>query len=93
MAFGAGSEVAHTAIRSVMGGPSSSHAAPQEAAPAYSAPPAQQQSSSQGQGMCAYPQQELMKCLQEQSGNAGACDFYFNALKSCQDSAQQSQRF
>ena len=97
MAFGAGSEVAHQAVRSVMGG-SSGHAAPAEApaAPAqqsFQAQPAystQQQSSN---NVCAFPQQDLMKCLQEQNGNAGACQFYFDALKSCQDSAQQQQRF
>ena len=85
MAFGAGSEVAHQAVRSVMGGSSSGHA-PQEATvpqqplpqqmPVYNAQYTQQ--APQGSA-CTYPQQDLMKCLQEQNGNAGACQFYFGA--------------
>ena len=89
MALGAGSEVGHMAVRSMFGGSSGGHqetapaAAPQAAAPPA---PAYNSNSSFGNGgSCQLPQQELYKCLQEQNGNAGACQFYFDALKQCQE--------
>ena len=99
MALGAGSEVGHMAVRSMMGGMGSSGghqesapaAAPQAAAPQYGNSAAafgNGGSSSFGNaGVCQLPQQELYKCLQEQNGNASACQFYFDALKQCQEGA------
>jgi len=89
MALGAGSEVGHMAVRSMFGGSSGGH---QEAAPApapqaapQAAAPAPQYNNFGG-GVCQLQQQDLYKCLQEQNGNAGACQFYFDALKQCQES-------
>ena len=88
MALGAGSEVGHMAVRSMFGGSGGGHqeaAAPQPTQ-ATSAPAPVYNSSSFGNGgSCQLPQQDLYKCLQEQNGNAGACQFYFDALKQCQE--------
>ena len=88
MALGAGSEVGHMAVRSMFGG-SSGHqeAAPAPAAPQAAAPAAAYNTNASfgNGGSCQLPQQDLYKCLQEQNGNAGACQFYFDALKQCQD--------
>ena len=90
MAFGAGSEVAHSAVRSMFGGSGSGHqeqpAAP-AAQPQQPSPPAYQSAPVSG-GACQIPQQDLYKCLQEQNGNAQACQFYFDALKACQENAR-----
>lgn len=82
VAFGAGSEVAHQAVRSFMGGGSGSsgHAEP-AAAPAAAAP---MSAASTSAPVCQMPQQDLYKCLQEQNGNVSACQYYFDALKQCQ---------
>ena len=77
-AFGTGSSMAREAVHSVMGG---GQQAPQQEmhAPA----PAQQM----GQQACAIDNEALMQCLQQNAGNAGACQFYFDALQSCQSSS------
>ena len=76
MAMGTGSALAHQAVNRIMGGGSSGHdaarqdaqAPPQESA----APGAQsQQSVSQSNDVCGLTQQDLYKCLQENSGDAG----------------------
>jgi len=88
MALGAGSEVGHQAVRSMLGGGSGGHqeAAPAPAAPQHAPAPAQSYGSSFGSApACQVSQQELYKCLQEQNGNAAACQFYFDALKQCQE--------
>jgi len=38
-------------------------------------------------------QQDLMKCLQEQNGNAAACQYYFDALKQCNEQSNHQQQF
>ena len=98
MALGAGSEVGHMAVRSMMGGmggmgggghqEAAPAAAPQAAAPQYGNNPSAfgNGGAAFGNGAaCQMPQQELYKCLQEQNGNASACQFYFDALKQCQE--------
>lgn len=60
-----------------MGG-SREHSTQAEAPPA--AAPVQQNYG----GPCAMDNEALMNCLQSNSGNASACEFYFNALQSCQ---------
>ena len=97
MAFGAGSEVAHQAVRSLMGGGSSS-SGHHDAAPAPAAaplPPAPQMAAPtfSAKDTCALPQQDLFKCLQASNSDAAACDFYFAALKQCQEGAKQDAQF
>ena len=74
MAFGAGSEAGHMAIKSMFGGSSSSPAPVKQEAPVAAA--------AQPTGPCAIDQSALQKCLQTSS--ASSCDFYFQALQSCQ---------
>lgn len=77
-AFGTGSAIAREAVGSFMGsGKDKAEAAP--AAPV--AAPVQQYSAP---GACAIDQKAFMECL-NRSSNASDCDFYYNALKACQD--------
>jgi hypothetical protein len=80
-AFGTGSSIAREAVGSVMGG--GQQQAPQQEMPAPAAAPAPQQF---GQQACAIDNEALMQCLQQNNSNAGACQFYFDALQSCQSS-------
>ena len=94
MAFGAGSEVAHQAVRSMMGGGSSSGHQEAPPAPAPAAPqmaPAPQMSSANN--ACAFPQQDFMRCMQANNNDVAKCDFYYQALKQCQEGAQQNAQF
>lgn len=78
-AFGTGSALAREAVGAAMGAFSGGDKAP--------APQAPQQTQAQPQmssGPCAIDNQAFMQCLQNNSGNAGNCDFYYNALQSCQ---------
>ncbi len=77
-AFGTGSAVAREAVHSVMGGSSSNNSQPQQA------PASAQVQQPVAQGPCAIDQEQLMSCLRVNSSNAGACDFYMNALQQCQ---------
>ena len=43
-------------------------------------------------GVCGLDQKSLYECLQQQQGNASACQYYFDALKTCQENAQWSQQ-
>lgn len=85
-AFGAGSAVARNVVNSVMGGGSSAPA-PAPASPAAPAAPAQQAPAAPmptAPKGCEADHAEFMRCLQENTNNAGNCDFYFNALQQCQ---------
>eukprot|EP00510_Aplanochytrium_minuta_P001853 CAMPEP_0184013364 /NCGR_PEP_ID=MMETSP0954-20121128/4971_1 /TAXON_ID=627963 /ORGANISM="Aplanochytrium sp, Strain PBS07" /LENGTH=169 /DNA_ID=CAMNT_0026293543 /DNA_START=388 /DNA_END=894 /DNA_ORIENTATION=- len=89
MAIGTGSALAHQAVNSVMGGSSSSHSA----APVESSQPVAQSAPtpvSNANDTCSLNQNDLYQCLQEQNGNASACQYYFDALKQCQDNQNQS---
>ena len=79
MAFGGGSEVGHSVVRSLMGG--SDHGSTQQPPP----PPVQQQVQSQG-GACQFQNQDLIACMQQNASNASVCQPYFDALKQCQES-------
>lgn len=71
MAFGAGSEVAHTAVRSMMGGSSSSHQeGGQEAPQAVNEP-------------CFQQNQDFMNCLQYNKNDIGMCQSYLDLFKQC----------
>ena len=80
MAFGAGSEVAHQAVRGVMGG--NSHAAPadsqQQAMNQAQAQPVQQAQS------CQMENSNFVECLKFNSNNISACQDYLNLLKTCE---------
>jgi len=49
----------------------------------------QQQQQSQMSGPCADNQQQLYDCLGTNSGNAQACQYYFDALTQCNQTSQQ----
>lgn len=92
MAMGTGSAIAHQAINSMMGGGSSSApaeaaapvaaAAPAPAAAPYSAAPAADGAA------CSSNKTELFKCLGDNNNDANACQYYFDALRNCQENAQ-----
>ena len=84
MAFGAGSEVAHQAVRSVMGG--SSHSAPQQV---QEQQPMQQQNYPQEQPMqqnnkCFSLNEKFVNCLKQSGNDISDCQNLFNDLKSCE---------
>lgn len=71
MAFGAGSEVAHQAVRGIMGsgsgsGHSESHSAPQS----YTEP-------------CMQENQNFMNCLQYNKNDISMCQSYLDLFKQC----------
>ena len=90
MAFGTGSAIAHQAVGAIAGsmggGSSSEEAGSASAAPSAAAAPAQQ--VGQSAGPCGQNSQDLYKCLNEQNGNAAACQYFFDALTQCQNNAQ-----
>lgn len=66
------------AVDSVMGGGSNNHApAP---VPQQTEIPKYQVSA----GPCDLDQRAFFECLQNNQNNASNCDFYYNALQSCQ---------
>ena len=79
LAFGAGSEVAHQAIRGVMGG--SSHQA--HAVDNSQAAPAQANSQTQI-GNCQMQNSNFVECLKFNSNNIQSCQEYLNELKKCE---------
>ncbi|GBG32013.1 Mitochondrial intermembrane space cysteine motif-containing protein MIX17 [Hondaea fermentalgiana] len=94
MALGVGSSMGHHAVNGAMnmfsGSGDDKEAAPQQqAAPqqAYPQVPAQNYNLDAGDA-CAVDQKQLYQCLQEQNNNAAACDFYFQALRACQENKQ-----
>jgi hypothetical protein len=50
-----------------------------------SAPASASTAAPRAGGACELDQQALMQCLN--AGNASNCDFYFNALQSCQSNS------
>jgi hypothetical protein len=80
MAFGTGSAIARRAVDSVVDSFSGSKEAP--AAPAAPAPTAPQVRAPMG--ACSMDQTAFLQCLQQNPGNAGNCDSYYNALQQCQ---------
>lgn len=92
MAMGAGSEIAHQAIRGVMGSGSSSHApqqqqaAPQQmqAAPVQYAQPTYEQQQQQQQSPCQSFNQSFLSCLKDNSGNISMCQSNMDMLMQCE---------
>ena len=73
MAFGAGSEVGHQAVRAVMGGGGSSHSEPAPAAPA----------AASTEDPCKLDWINFNKCMDEKR-DTGACQWYYDIMKECQ---------
>eukprot|EP00358_Blepharisma_japonicum_P006743 CAMPEP_0202940570 /NCGR_PEP_ID=MMETSP1395-20130829/702_1 /ASSEMBLY_ACC=CAM_ASM_000871 /TAXON_ID=5961 /ORGANISM="Blepharisma japonicum, Strain Stock R1072" /LENGTH=87 /DNA_ID=CAMNT_0049635123 /DNA_START=482 /DNA_END=745 /DNA_ORIENTATION=+ len=72
MAFGAGSEIAHTAVRGLMGGSGSEAHEQQQVAPQQPV-----------QDMCSQQNQDFLNCLQYNNNNIGACQNYLDLFKQC----------
>lgn len=96
MAMGAGSEIAHQAIRGVMGSGSSGHgqapqqqAAPQQmqAAPVQYAQPTYEQQ--QQQNPCMSFNQSFLACIKDNSGNIGMCQMNMDMLTQCEKDNRQ----
>jgi len=71
MAFGVGSEVAHQAVRGVMGSGNTQ----QTSAPAQTAEPQQD--------LCYSQNQDFMTCLQRSSNDIAGCQSYLDLFNSC----------
>jgi len=87
MAMGAGSEIAHQAIRGVMGSGSSSHGGQpaqqqQAAAPVQYAQPAQYQQEQQNP--CMNYNQMLLTCMKDNTSNIGMCQTSMDMLTQCE---------
>ena len=81
MAFGAGSEVAHQVVRSVMGGSGGN---------IHQAPADQQQP----QDLCTEYNLNLVKCIKQNADGISMCQDYMNMLQQCQkDNQFASQNF
>eukprot|EP01017_Pseudomicrothorax_dubius_P000076 TRINITY_DN0_c113_g1_i5.p1 TRINITY_DN0_c113_g1~~TRINITY_DN0_c113_g1_i5.p1 ORF type:complete len:135 (-),score=31.76 TRINITY_DN0_c113_g1_i5:44-448(-) len=78
MAFGAGSEIAHQAIRGVMGG--GSHSQPQVV---YAEQPAQTQSQRQTI-RCESENTSFLECMRRNTDSISACQPYIDVLKECE---------
>ena len=95
MTFGMGSAVGHRivggAVDAVTGGGAQEDQMQQQEIPSGSAPSYQEvgASSSANGGACALDQKQLYQCLEENGGSSGACQYYFDALKSCQSNQAQ----
>ena len=77
MAFGAGSEVAHQAVRGVVGGPGDQQVAQQ----AQEVP---QQSQQLQQNNCQMQGANFVECLKLNTSNIQLCQDYLNELKKCE---------
>jgi hypothetical protein len=96
MAMGAGSEIAHQAIRGIMGGGSShghapaqqapvQQAAPMQAAPVQYAQPAYDQHQQQVQeNPCTSFNQAFLACLKQNSNSIDLCQFNMDQLMQCE---------
>lgn len=91
MAMGAGSEIAHQAIRGIMGSGSSGHGAPAQQQQAQ-APPTQyaepgyaaQQQQQVQQNPCASFNQYLLSCLKDNANNVAMCQSNMDMLQQCE---------
>lgn len=90
MAMGAGSEIAHQAIRGMMGSGSSSHGGQpaqqqqqqqQAASIDYAQPQEMQQ---QQQSPCMSYNQMLLSCMKDNTGNIGICQQPMDMLTQCE---------
>jgi len=81
MAFGAGSEIAHQAVRGVMGG--GSHGGVQQAPQDYPQEQ-QQQEPIQQQNPCMNYNMKFVECLKSNGNDISDCQNFFNDLKQCE---------
>eukprot|EP01017_Pseudomicrothorax_dubius_P000301 TRINITY_DN0_c1512_g1_i3.p1 TRINITY_DN0_c1512_g1~~TRINITY_DN0_c1512_g1_i3.p1 ORF type:complete len:137 (+),score=36.82 TRINITY_DN0_c1512_g1_i3:1-411(+) len=79
MAFGAGSEVAHQAVRGIMGG--GSHSQPQTV---YVQQPDAGQAQQQQQAFCDSENKFFIECLKKNSDSISTCQPYLDVLKECE---------
>ena len=77
LAFGAGSEVAHQAVRGVMGGGHAPAVANASEATDHGA-------TSQGGKKCQMENDNLVNCLKFHTSNISACQDYMSILKQCE---------
>ena len=105
MAFGAGSEVAHQAVRSVMGGGGSGHGnqggAPQEQQQQPQQMQQQQMQQPAGYTDSGYGQQQeapcqafntnFVNCLKQNDSDIGMCQQYMDMIKQCERDQQMYQ--
>lgn len=80
MAFGAGSEVAHQAVRSMMGGGSHS----QQVQPQNQVENSNQLQNTQQKNPCMDFNTKFVDCLKENGNDISSCQNFFNDLKSCE---------
>ena len=83
MAFGAGSEVAHQGIRSLMGGGSGHHETVDQQQMQQA--PAQQM---QQQGICQTENSNFVDCLKFNNNQIASCQSFFDSLKMCEQNSQ-----
>jgi len=79
MAFGAGSEIAHQAIRGVMGGNSTHQPVVVNQQPSQAYDQSQQQLNK-----CQYENNQFIDCLKSNGDALGSCQSFFDMLKSCE---------
>lgn len=91
MAFGAGSEIAHQAVRGIMGSGSGGHGEPAPAAGAPAPPASYQEAGAPAAAAPAAPEnpcmsynQSLFSCLKQNSNEIGMCQNYMSMLKQCE---------
>lgn len=86
MAFGTGSAIAHRAVDAVAGPRTVEHQHVGEQGEGAAAP-AQNFAEQQGAPAdtpCMQQTQQFAQCVQENAGNVGACQFFFDLLSQCQ---------
>lgn len=89
MAFGAGSEIAHQAVRSMMGGSSGHSNPPQQQQQQQQMPVENQNQNYQNQqkaNPCADYNFGFVNCLKVNDNNISTCQSFFDDLKSCEKS-------
>ena len=75
MAFGAGSEVAHTVVGSMMGKGQNQEQAPQQA---------EQNNQQHQQNSCSNENNRFVECLKLNSNSISDCQIYLDLLKQCE---------
>ncbi len=81
MAFGAGSEIAHQAVRGVMGG--SSHGSNNQVQPQQEVQQVEQKQQVQQKSCLSY-NQKFVECLKVSGNDISDCQNFFNDIKSCE---------
>jgi hypothetical protein len=85
-AFGTGSALARSAVDSMLGGHSSAPAPAPVANESMQSSSMMRSSEPNIAPACRLDHQAFTECLKANTGNSGACEFYFNSLKACQQS-------